>query len=224
MTTPEKNAPPVPDTMVELLELALDDGDRIYAQEDLRQRIRPISSVYHGWCPSEGCAVCVAGMLIIGSLRSPIDEPRKLEDHGHEWHQALRVVDRMRFGMWEQAFGVFYGEIVFPGQRYANPVGRPATEDMLNCIGGFHTWDGYRSYAERARRIMPQIVAWERDKLLAIIDDVPEAATHVETTILGKDLVSIPIPRDAEEERREQAIEDAGDKLMDRYFTQRTGI
>lgn len=121
-----KNERP-PSKLSELLKLALSDSDKVD-----RSKFTPNAEVFHApevdivtrEFTGETCGVCLAGMVIVGSLTS---EDQAMEDltptaFSTEWRTALYALDFARCGDYEDALsclnqsylGINLGEIPEP--------------------------------------------------------------------------------------------------------------
>ena len=97
----------LPDTMHELLELAIADAEKLD-----RGSYTPDAAFYHDVFdndyPRDGCHVCLAGMVIAGTLRAPDDADAHPGDYGAFTKRKLKSIDLMRGGHWRAAHDEIY--------------------------------------------------------------------------------------------------------------------
>ena len=142
-----------PDTLGELLTLALDECDKLD-----RERYFAVSGVWHEQGHHQGyddkrCCVCLAGGIIAGTLGAdPDTNVYHLPDVGDDsWRDALIAVDYARRGLYRDAYAVLHGGSLVPCFLLDDA-------ETGTAMGGFVGWDEYDGEVDRLRAVAERFI------------------------------------------------------------------
>ena len=155
----------LPDTMHELLALAIADAEKLD-----RRKYRPDSSKWHapdsklecsGDPISSGfCEVCLAGAVIAGTLKcDPVDNmyPSQYDEEGYR--EKLTALDAMRTGSFILAYDFFYEKDASKevmSEKLSNGLVDLECKELVTDRD-FRGWDKLASHLESMKKVVPEL-------------------------------------------------------------------